>query len=151
MTLLTLRGGEVLAGSADQVLVDVDGDDPAAVTDQCADEGRVVAGAGAGLENAVARLRVELLQHQGNDRWLGCGADLGALAVGLDVDAVIGIGGFETGLGHEAVAGHAAQRGFDGAGADGALPDSRSVRALRSSRGMLMVFGGNGHGSSRSW
>src|SRR5690606_14213708 len=63
--------GEMGAGGINQPFVDVDRGYAALLADEVGDEGGVVAGAGANLEHVVARLEVELLEHDGDHGGLG--------------------------------------------------------------------------------
>jgi hypothetical protein len=63
-------GSKMLARRQQQVLVDIDRDDVAALADDLCDERRVVAGPGTNLEDALTRLGRELLEHDRRDRRL---------------------------------------------------------------------------------
>jgi hypothetical protein len=64
-------GGEVRPRARRQIPVDLQRDDLSRVTDNLGHEGGIVAGARADLEDAVARLEAQLLQHDRHDRRLG--------------------------------------------------------------------------------
>jgi hypothetical protein len=57
----------VAPGFAGYIGVDVDGDDPARGAHQHRQQGGVVAGASADLQNAAADRRTELLEHYGDN------------------------------------------------------------------------------------
>jgi hypothetical protein len=63
-----LQGGRGFVGD---VLVNVDGHDVAGRAGQLGEEGRVVAGPGADLQDPVTGLDIELLQHRGDDTGRG--------------------------------------------------------------------------------
>jgi hypothetical protein len=58
---------QVCARILDDVLIKVDGHDVTAGADEAGQQGRVVAGARPDLENTLARLNVELLEHHRHD------------------------------------------------------------------------------------
>ena len=59
---------QVLAGGGDDVGIQVHRGDPARVARQAGEQRGVVPGSGADLEHPVARLHVELLEHERHDR-----------------------------------------------------------------------------------
>ena len=69
--VLGATAGETFAGRPDQLTVDVDAEDVAGVADQMGQEGGVVALANTGLEDVVAGLDGERLEHPGHDRGRG--------------------------------------------------------------------------------
>jgi hypothetical protein len=58
---------QVSARILDDVLIKVDGHDVTAGADEAGQQGRVIAGARPDLENTLARLNVELLEHHRHD------------------------------------------------------------------------------------
>ena len=106
-------GREVARGTVDELLVDVDGDHVALRTDDPRHERGVVAGAGADLENAVARAQVELREHDRHHRRLGGRARRDAVD-GLHRHGLVGIGAGERYPGQEQVPRHRPERLLDG-------------------------------------
>jgi hypothetical protein len=134
------------AGSFHEVVVDVDGGDVAPVADEVGEEGGVVAGAGAQFEDAFARLRVELVEHEGDDAGLGRAGDRCAVGVVLDADRAVRVGVLEGGVGHEQVAGDGPQRGLDRGGADVSGRGELVGQLVAQSGGLVEVCGGGcGH------
>jgi hypothetical protein len=93
----------VLACSDDEVIVDVDTDDRARVADEVGEQRGVVAGPGADLEHTVARLDVQLLEHDGHDRRLGGGADGSTIGAPLGRVRLVSIGPCGRDIGQEHV------------------------------------------------
>ncbi len=63
----------------DDVFVDVDRHHLALLAHHVGQEGRVVPGAGTDFQDALRRADIELLQHDGHDRWLRRGAEAAPL------------------------------------------------------------------------
>lgn len=114
-------GGQVRPCIGDEVVVDVDRCDVAEGSDQVAEQSGVVAGARTELEDVVARLDLELLEHQPDDARLRGATDGGSVLGALDVDRRVGVGLFEGRVGDEEVAGHGLHGFFDGRRAYAAL------------------------------
>ena len=126
--------GQVVGGGLDQVRVDVDGGHRAGAADHGRHQRGVVAGAGADLQDALARAQAELLEHDRHHRRLGGRA--GGHAIGeADRDGVVGVGLVQAERRQEQVAGHRAERPFDHGCADPAgraqRVDHVSTRLLR--------------------
>ena len=84
---------ESLAGMQGDAGVDVDGGDLAIGADEFGQEGGVVAGAGADLQDVVAGLWVELGEHhRDGGRHGGAGQGERAVGVVLDGDGPVGVG-----------------------------------------------------------
>jgi hypothetical protein len=77
-------------------------------------QGSVVAGAGADLQHPMAGPDIQLLQHHGDHRGRGSGAERAAVRMPFGDHGVVDVGVLDGHLGHEQVARHRTKRCVDG-------------------------------------